>query len=335
VVWRVLPAFADYGEAWTLIRRMSVAGLAALTATITANVLLFGWPLRTCLPALSYSAAFVVRQTSFMLSNTVPAGGAFALAVQYAALADVGIATASATAAITLTALWNLLIMLALPALAAAVLLVSHGPRPEWLLAAGVGLAGVVALAALLVSVLRDERTAGRIGERVEQAAARVLRVLRSTRTPRVGERLVAVRAATVHVLRTRPLALTISSLSLHVMQFAILLVAVRALRGSATTAVSAAEVLAAVAFARLATFVPLTPNGLGTVDAGLAGLLVAFGAAGDEALAAVLVWRVATTLPQVVIGTATFLYWRHRLSPARAHALPNDAVAGGGSDNP
>lgn len=332
VFWRVLPEIADYGEAWALIRPMPAAGVAALAAAILVNVLAFALPLQAAVPGLSYSAAFVVRQTSFVISNTVPGGGAVSLAVQYGVLADVGVATAPATAAVTLTGLWNLLITLVLPALGAGVLLISGRLAPEWLAAAGVSCAGVAALAVLLMAVLRDEATARHVGDRADRAAARVLRAFGSARMPRFGDRLVEVRSATVNVLRTRLLPLTITSLSLHVMQFAILFVALRSLQAAASTGVSMSEVFAAIAFARLATFVPVTPNGLGTVDAGLAGLLVAFGAAGDEALAAVLVWRVATTLPQVAIGSGTFLYWRRRRVRLRARWLSEDPVSGRGA---
>jgi hypothetical protein len=308
--------------------------LAALMAAIAANVTLFTWPLQTCLPGLSYAAAIVARQTSFMIANTVPAGGAFALGVQYGVLADAGVAAAPATAAITITGVWNLLTMLALPALGAAALLVGHGPQLRWLVAASVGFAGIAALAFLLRVVLRDEVAARNVGAWIERVATRVLRAVGSSRVPQLSDRLVAVRAATVGVLRTRPAALTISSLSIHVLQFAILFVAIRALQQDpAAPSVTAAEVFAAVAFARLATFVPLTPNGLGTVDAGLTALLVAFGAGGDQALAAVLVWRVATTLPQVAIGSGTFLYWRHRMATATARR--DDAISGEDRDNP
>ena len=329
VFWQVLPSFADYGEAWRLIRRMPVVGLVALTATIVVNVLVFAWPLQAALRDLSYTAAFVARQTSFMISNTVPGGGAISLAVQYSVLADAGVKTAPATAAITLTGLWNLLIMLALPALGVAVLLGSGHVTPEWLVAAGVSFAGLAALIALLTAALRDEGTARRVGQRLDRLIARGLRALSGARGPRFGDRFVTVRTATLDTLRTRALLLTISSLSIHVMQVAILAVTLRILQGSAPASVSLPEAFAAVAIARLASFVPITPNGLGTVDAGLTGLLIAFGAAGDEALASVLVWRVATTLPQVVVGSGTFLLWRQRRMHWRARALSEDPVTG------
>jgi uncharacterized membrane protein YbhN (UPF0104 family) len=46
-------------------------------------------------------------------------------------------------------------------------------------------------------------------------------------------------------------------------------------------------------------------------VDAALVALLTGYGATSSQALAADLVWRAATYLPQVLLGALTFLWWR------------------------
>jgi uncharacterized membrane protein YbhN (UPF0104 family) len=46
-------------------------------------------------------------------------------------------------------------------------------------------------------------------------------------------------------------------------------------------------------------------------VDAALAALLTGYGATSNQALAADLVWRAATYVPQVLLGALTFLWWR------------------------
>lgn len=69
----------------------------------------------------------------------------------------------------------------------------------------------------------------------------------------------------------------------------------------------------------RLGTFIPLTPGGLGTVDALITGILVSLGSAEGDALAAPLPWRATTFLPQIFIGTGTFLYWRRHKATAVA----------------
>jgi uncharacterized membrane protein YbhN (UPF0104 family) len=92
-----------------------------------------------------------------------------------------------------------------------------------------------------------------------------------------------------------------------------ILLIAVRALTHlhPGHSGVSWPETLAAYSFAMIVWSLPITVGGLGTVDAGIIGLLTAFGMEGSQALAADIVWRAATFVPQVLTGVLTFLWWR------------------------
>jgi uncharacterized protein (TIRG00374 family) len=100
-------------------------------------------------------------------------------------------------------------------------------------------------------------------------------------------------------------------------MQFLILWAAVFAIQGGSNAPVTFLEAFAAFAFGRLATFIPLPPGGLGTADAAITGILVAFGAVNNDALAAVMVWRALTYFPQVGIGIGTFLYYRGKQAKA------------------
>ena len=105
---------------------------------------------------------------------------------------------------------------------------------------------------------------------------------------------------------------MTLSTLLLQLTSWAVLVLALRGLEaGSGTVNVTWTESLAAFSFARVASFIPVTPGGLGTVDAALAALLGGYGASSSQALAADLVWRAATYLPQVLLGALTFLWWR------------------------
>jgi uncharacterized membrane protein YbhN (UPF0104 family) len=115
-----------------------------------------------------------------------------------------------------------------------------------------------------------------------------------------------------VDVMRMRWLQVTLSTLLLQLTSWAVLVLALRGLEaGSGTVTVTWNEALAAFSFARVASFIPITPGGLGTVDAALAALLGRYGASSSQALAADLVWRAATYVPQVLLGALTFLWWR------------------------
>jgi uncharacterized protein (TIRG00374 family) len=65
----------------------------------------------------------------------------------------------------------------------------------------------------------------------------------------------------------------------------------------------SLVQCFAAYAIALLLTMFPLTPGGLGTVDAALVALLVGFGVDSSAALAADLIWRLVWFLPQLLVG--------------------------------
>ena len=71
-----------------------------------------------------------------------------------------------------------------------------------------------------------------------------------------------------------------------------------------------------------------MTPGGLGTVDAALIALLITFGLPEEQALAANLVWRAASFIPQVSVGVLTFVYWRWEMARAARRALPPEVAA-------
>ena len=59
-----------------------------------------------------------------------------------------------------------------------------------------------------------------------------------------------------------------------------------------------------------LSSFVP-TPGGVGVVEAGLTGALVAAGVSAPTALAAVIVYRLLTYVTPIVAGAALYVAWR------------------------
>ena len=66
---------------------------------------------------------------------------------------------------------------------------------------------------------------------------------------------------------------------------------------------VSLVEAFAAWALVRIIGALPLTPAGVGFVEIGLSGALVAFGAGNAEAVTATLLYRALTVLPTLALG--------------------------------
>jgi uncharacterized protein (TIRG00374 family) len=85
--------------------------------------------------------------------------------------------------------------------------------------------------------------------------------------------------------------------------------------------------VLVALAAANAAGMIPVTPGGLGFVEAGLTGTLVLTGAHEQQALAAVAVYRLVTCWLPVVAGTAAYVMSR-RTAPSPRHGATSIRVA-------
>ncbi len=312
----IFPKFANYSDAWDAIQEMSVGSLVVFGVFTILNIIIYVFPYQAALPGIGYPRAFIVRQTSFMISNAVPAGGAFGLGVQYAMLNSYGIGPAVASSAIGVTSVWNMLVTLALPALGLLALLVTGEATGTMALGAIGALVALGVVVGVLALVLRSEAWALRIGGWGDSLMSR----FRKGQAPdTVTQGVVRFRDQTVDVVHDRWVLLTITNFGQQLAQFSVLAVAIYGLGGS-STGINLLEVFAAFALARLAGFIPITPGGLGTVDAALVGLLHAFGMSENEALAANLLWRAATFIPQVVLGIITFIIWRVQRSRQISH---------------
>jgi uncharacterized protein (TIRG00374 family) len=308
----IFPKVADYSAAWSSIQQMPTAYLVALVVATVVNLAVYVWPLQAALPGLGYGPGFVVRQTSFAISNAVPAGGAVGLGVQYGMLDSYGFGAGAAASAIAIVSVFNVLATLVMPVLGVMALLASGEVEGTHLLMAAIGIAAIGVAVVAFALVLRSEGGARMVGRWAERLVNPLMRRLRHGRSLDLTGRLLGFRSSVVDVMQTRWAQVTLSTLSLQLTSWAILVLALRGLEaGAGHVTVTWNEALAAFSFARVASFIPITPGGLGTVDAALAALLTGYGATSSQALAADLVWRAATYVPQVLLGVLTFLWWR------------------------
>ena len=129
---------------------------------------------------------------------------------------------------------------------------------------------------------------------------------------------MVRFRGETVHLLSRRWHVITLAAFVGHLTVFGVLLVCLRA-TGVPSSEVTWVEAMAAWGLVRLLTAVPITPGGVGIVELGLSSALVGFGAGNAEAVAAVLLYRVLTVVPTLVLGAALGLTWRRHRAPEPA----------------
>lgn len=305
----ILPKLGNYSEALDSVQGMTTWNKLALLLAIAVNLWVYVFPLMAAIPGLKYKPAFVVRQTSFTISNAVPAGGAVGLAVQYAMLAGYRVSSAAATTGIAITSVWSVFMTLGLPVLGVLLLLITGENPQQYLTAAIVGVVAIGGAVLVFALILRSEDLARKIGHLGQRLADPVLH--RFHKQYDVVQEVVDFRTQIVGVVSKHWISITTSNLAMVFGQYLILFVSIRAVSDGRSAGLTAAEAFAAFAISRLGTMIPLTPGGLGTVDAALTALLVAFGMDENDALAATLVWRACSWVPQVFLGIGTFLWWR------------------------
>lgn len=307
----ILPKFGDYGEAWTAIQSMEAWELGLIVLATIGMILIYALPFPAALPGLKYKPAFLTRQTSFMISNVVPAGGAFGLAVQYGMLMSYGYAPAPVTSTIGVTSVWNTFVTLSLPVFALVFLLFTGQSNEQAVTVTLIAAAAVIAMIVVFTLMLRSETFSRKLGQWTDTVVQWGAGLLNKEVDIDAVDAILDFRSSIVDVVRDRWVLVTLANVGQQLAQFSILYLAVVALQGGFNGPVSLLEAFAAFAFGRLATFIPIPPGGLGTTDAIITAMLTNFGMANNDALAATMIWRAMTYFPQVIIGAITLLVWR------------------------
>jgi uncharacterized protein (TIRG00374 family) len=310
----VLPRIADYRDVWDVVSALSWADLAALAVATVVNLATFAPPWMAALPGLGFRQAMAMTQASTAIASIAPAGAAVGVAGSFAMLRTWGFASRPTGLAVAVVGVWNQLANLTFPVVALGLLVLQKQDHPLLRTVAIAGLAGLVVVLGGFALSLSSEAWAHRFGD---WAARQVGRVRRKP-VAWSGASFARFRLEALHLLRRRWHVLTLATLVGHLTVFVLLLVSLRAV-GVPASDVSAVEAFAAWALMRLIGAFPITPAGVGIVEVGLTTVLVGFGGDNADVVAAVLIYRVLTVLPTLLLGGLALATWRrHAPSPAR-----------------
>ncbi len=323
IVFRVMPQVGSYSEAADALRGMSLPSLLAIAVSVIVYLAFYGLPFVAAAPGLGYGHAQQVNQAAFAIGNGVPGGGAFGLGVQYTMFASWRYPAVRAASAIAAIGVWSLFVTLGLPVFGVVALVVSGQAAGSYVLGAVLGLAALVLLVAGFALVMRSEAVARRVGAWGDAMARRLPGRLRRG-DAWVTPALLGFRTGITELVRRRWAAITGAQVGVALTQFAVLYVALRGLEGWEPAGTRLPIVFAAFAISQLGLLVPVTPGGLGTVDAAMVALLVGLGTSPGIATAAALVWRASSFIPQIVVGVVALMVWTrsaNRLAAARPAA--------------
>jgi putative heme transporter len=327
----------DPAQTWAAITAMTWLELAILGLLAVWNLCTYAFVWMSVTPGLGFWRAMVMTQATTAVANTVPGGSAIGIGMTYGMLGSWGYSRSRTTTAVLVSGVWNSFIKLGMPVLALALVALQGGATGGRVIAALLGIAGLVGAVVVFALMLRSEEQARRLGLLAGRVASRLLGLVR--RPPVAGWELATVkfRARTLGLVEHRWVAITLTSLVSHLSLYVVLLVALRDV-GVSDAEVSWAEVLAVFAFARLATAIPLTPGGLGFVEGVLTIGLVGAGGDPDEVAAAVVVYRALTWALPILVGIGCYLWWRRRswtATPQDTQRGPGEAAVTASPDPP
>jgi uncharacterized membrane protein YbhN (UPF0104 family) len=313
-----LPKIADYRDVWSVLKDLTWPWILALAGATILNVLTFAPPWQVALPGLRFRSALALTQLSTALSIVVPAGAAVGIASSYGVLRRWGFPSREIGRAVTLVSLWNQFANLSYPIIAVFLLALTGGNSALLATAAFIG-AGVLGIAvAALAAVLATDRMAGDLGDLSAGGVNWALRKVGKGPVLWGGESFERFRRDSLDLLRRRWHVLTLATYLGTLTVFLVLILALRAL-GVPASEVSVDEAFAAWALARILGSFPITPGGVGVVELGLTGALLAFGGNNAGVVAAVLLYRFLTMVPTLVLGFLAALTLRRNQLPVRA----------------
>ena len=314
----VLPQFANYGDVWARVEKLSWEWIAVLLATVALNVVTFAPPWMVALPGLGFVQALTVTQASTASTYVAPGGPAVGVGLSAAMLLGWGFSASAVTLAVTLTGVWNQLAILGFPTLALVLLTVSGASGAALQTVAALGLAAFVVIAGAFAAAIASARMATKIGDFARRIVDRLLKVVRRAPVTWDGSSLVRFRAQALGLLRRRWPVLTVTTLAGQLTVFLVLLASLRAL-DVGPGEVSVIEAFAAWSLARVIGSLPITPGGLGLVEVGLTSVLVGFGGNKAGVVAAVLLFRFLTIVPTLLLGAGAAFVWRRYRRPKSA----------------
>ena len=305
-----LPRIANYGEVWGVVKTLSWEWVVVLLLAVLLNLATYGPPLMAALPGLSYLRATRVTLASSALSAVAPGGAAVGMATSFAMLRVWGFEGRRVGLAVVVQSVWNQFVILGFPIIAVAGLAAQGDTNRTLELVAVIGLAFFAAMVAGFAVGLSSARMARRIGNQAARLASWAKALIHKAPVKWNGATVARFRAETIDLIRRRWVFLTTSTLAGHLTVFLVLLASVRAV-GVPRAEVTIIEAFAAWTLARILGAIPFTPGGIGFVELGLTGVLVAFGASDAEAVAATLIYRFLTIVPTAVAGLIAAATWK------------------------
>jgi len=319
-IYLVLPKLIAVLGAWPRLSTLNPVWFAVAIAFEVASFVCNFALQRLALRTAAWFPVVTAGLSGNAVTNSLPGGDAAGAAVQFAMLTTAGFDTATAVGGLTAFSLLGIGGLLALPLFALPTILAGAPVSSGLFHTALLGIAGFVVFAVFGEIVLRTDwplATAGRVAQRVRN------RVTRGRRPPVTGldKKLLDQRDAIRAVLDKKWWQAALLTAGRLGFDFGCLLCALIATGAHPRPSL----MLLAYSAANIIALLPLTPGGLGIVEASLTGLLVLAGVRTGAAVLATLAYRIASYWLPLLAGPPAYLLFRRRYGrPVRHRATPD-----------
>jgi uncharacterized protein (TIRG00374 family) len=314
LVW---PALASvYGEVGT-IGKVPVWWLVAI-GTVVVLQMVANWQLyRIVMRTSRWFDIAAPQLASNAASHLLPGGNAIGAGIQARMLTTAGFPITQIVPALAATSVLGTVSgFVVLPLLVLMASAAGSRIDPSLVLAMWVGAALLTVLLIAVVAIAARDRPWHWIAVAVAAARERLRRPLDAAELER---RLLRERDQIRFAVRHRAVLVGVIALARPACDYLALLLSLRAVGSH----VNPAAVLAAFVVSNIAGMIPLTPGGLGFVEASLAGVLTVAGTSDPHAHLAVATYRVGETwLPCVAGAIALFWFERRHRQPRVEPAL-------------
>ena len=295
-LYLVAPSVIEAFGSWQQLQKLSLAWLLAMAA-LELLALACLWLLQyVSVPGARWQPVIASQLAGNALAKVAPGGGAMGSALQYRMLVEAGLAPGAVVAGLTASNLLVFGVVLALPVLSIPAI-VRGGVQRDLLNAAIVGLAVFAVLFGAGAACLTSDRPLRWVGRLIQRVRNR----LRHHAEPlqHLPQRLVGERDRIVGTLGPRWKRALAASIGRWAFDFGCLLAALRALHALPRPGL----VLLAFCAAQLLAQIPVTPGGLGFVEAGLTATLTLAGVPAGAAVVATFAYRLFSYWLQLPLG--------------------------------
>ena len=309
-LYLLFPAIISVLGSWQDLETVNPLWFPLIIATQTASLVCF-WNLqRIALRTKAWFSVATSQLASGALTRIVPGGQAAGAAMQFRMLTVAGINAATAGTSITALSLLTTGTVFVLPVLVLPAILSGTRVPSGLAQAAWIGAGGFVLLAIGAGCLLIFDRPLEIIGSVIQRIRNRVKR--REEPVTDLPDRLVKERDLIRSALGAHLGAAILSATGRSLFDFLTLLVALTAVGAHPDPAL----VLLAYAGAQILGMIPITPGGLGFVEAGLTATLTLAGIGAGEAVLATLIYRLASYWLPMLAGLVAYLLFRRRYQP-------------------